>query len=285
MLNTYLMRGYLRISPVFVLFLVTGYSAIYSQSGPGTDEGGSPEIRNYSIFGKDYSRVEILDNSLAGHVYYLMSGHGGPDPGASGKYGRYILSEDEYAYDVTLRLARNLIQHGALVYMITRDKNDGIRDESILSNDSDERCYPDRAIPVNQMERLRQRTNTVNDLYSKYRGRRQRLIVIHLDSRSTGENIDVFFYHHKNSKSGKNLANSIHSTFRTKYKKFQPNRNYTGTVSSRSSLYVVRNTHPPTVFIELGNIRNSKDQRRFVLHDNRQALANWITDGIIKDGA
>jgi N-acetylmuramoyl-L-alanine amidase len=277
------MRRQIRFLLLFLLYLY-GYSGFAcSQSGPRSEGGGSREIRNYSIFGKDYSRVEIIDNKLAGHVYYLMSGHGGPDPGASGKYGRYTLTEDEYAYDVTLRLARNLIQHGALVYMITRDKNDGIRDESILSNDSDERCYPDEVIPVNQMARLRQRTVAVNNLYKKYKGRQQRLIVIHLDSRSTGENIDVFFYHHKNSRTGKNLANSIHSTFRSKYRKFQPNRTYTGTVTSRSSLYVIRNTHPPAVFIELGNIRNTKDQRRFVLHDNRQALANWITDGIISD--
>lgn len=241
------------------------------------------EIRNYAIFGSEHSRVEIKRQDLKGTVYYLMSGHGGPDPGAIGNYGKNVLSEDEYAYDVTLRLARRLIEHGALVYMITRDQNDGIRDESILRNDTDERVYPDLRIPANQLQRLKQRTNSVNKLYSKYRGRHQRLIVIHLDSRSRGENIDVFFYHHRNSRSGRQLAQNIHNTFTAKYKRFQPNRVYSGTVTSRSGLYVLRNTHPPAVFIELGNINNSRDQRRFILYDNRQALANWIADGIILD--
>lgn len=240
-------------------------------------------VRTYEIFGKEYARTEILDNSLDGTVYYLVAGHGGPDPGASGKYGPYNLSEDEYAYDVTLRLARNLIQHGALVYMITRDENDGIRDQSILKSDSDEKCYPNQTIPLNQTSRLRQRTNAVNALNSKYRGKYQRLIVVHLDSRSTGENIDVFFYHHQNSSQGKRLAQNIHNTFREKYHKYQPNRTYKGSVSPRSSLFVIRNTHPPTVFIELGNIRNSIDQQRFIIYDNRQALANWIAEGIIRD--
>ena len=256
---------------------------------PATGEpvsGGSATgkvVREYSIFGDAYSKVEIIDNRLGGAVIYLMSGHGGPDPGASGKYGKYLLTEDEYAYDVTLRLARNLIQHGALVYMITRDENDGIRDQSILSADRDEKCYPSETIPVNQNSRLKQRTGAVNSLYSKYRGSYQRLVVIHLDSRSTGENIDVFFYHHQNSAAGKTLAGNIHNTFREKYRKYQPNRSYHGTVSSRSGLWVIKNTNPPTVFIELGNIRNQRDQQRFVIYDNRQALANWIAEGIIKD--
>lgn len=245
--------------------------------------GENPIVRTYEIFGNKYSKVEIKDNSLEGTVYYLMSGHGGPDPGALGRYGKYTLAEDEYAYDVTLRLARSLIEHGALVYMITRDNNDGIRDQNILPRDKDERCYPSEPIPANQMARLRQRTNAVNRLNRKYRGRYQRLVVLHLDSSSSSENIDVYFYHHQNSRSGKRMATNIHNTINSKYSKHQPNRPYNGTVTTRSGLYVIRNTHPATVFIELGNIRNSRDQRRFVLSDNRQALANWISDGLVKD--
>lgn len=263
-----------------LMFLFSGGNLIDSDPLP---EGDKPIIKTYEIFGPRYSKVEIKDNSLRGAVYYLMSGHGGPDPGAIGDYGPYTLAEDEYAYDVTLRLARKLIEHGALVYMITRDNNDGIRDQSILPRDKDERCYPAELIPVNQMARLRQRTNAVNRLYRKYRGRYQRLVVLHLDSSSRGENIDVYFYHHQRSQSGKRLANNIHNAIKAKYRKHQPKRPYHGTVSQRSGLYVIRNTHPPTVFIEMGNIRNSRDQRRFVLSDNRQALANWIGEGIQQD--
>ncbi|MEE4115912.1 MAG: N-acetylmuramoyl-L-alanine amidase [Marinilabiliaceae bacterium] len=271
---------------LLISFWLIFFSGVYAPAhvsiadSAKTDE---PLVRYYDIFGSKYSKVEIKDNSLEGAVYYLMSGHGGPDPGALGKYGPYILAEDEYAYDVTLRLARRLIEHGALVYLITRDNNDGIRDQSILARDKDERCYPAEVIPVNQMARLRQRTNAVNRLYRKYRGRYQRLVVLHLDSSSSGENIDVYFYHHQHSRPGYLLANNIHNAIEAKYREHQPNRPYHGTVSQRSGLYVIRNTHPPTVFIELGNIRNARDQRRFVLADNRQALANWIGEGIEKD--
>ncbi len=235
---------------------------------------------NVPMMGPRYARVTIRDRTLAGTVYYLVSGHGGPDPGAIGHYGKYPLAEDEYAYDVTIRLARVLMEHSATVYMIVRDPNDGIRDESILKLDRDELTYPGQKIPLSQVKRLRQGVDAVNNLHRKHKGAYQRMITIHVDSRSEGQNIDVFFYHHEASKVGKTLATRIHKSFQSGYKRSQPNRNYLGTVSNRSSLYVVKNCHPPTVFIELGNIRSAKDQQRFLLANNRQALANWIYLGL-----
>ncbi|MCK5470012.1 MAG: N-acetylmuramoyl-L-alanine amidase [Cyclobacteriaceae bacterium] len=237
----------------------------------------------YPIFGKKYEQVPSIDNNLEGTVFYLVSGHGGPDPGALGKYGNYTLSEDEYAYDVTLRLTRNLISHGATVYLIIQDKSDGIRDDAILRMDKNEKTISNQELPLNQKERLKQRADEINNLYYRNRGAFQRLITIHIDSRSKGQNIDVFFYHHHNSRRGKNLAKEIQKIFQAKYEKHQPGRNYRGTVSSRSSLYMVKNTLPPMVYIELGNIQNYRDQLRFVRSDNRQALANWIELGILND--
>ena len=236
----------------------------------------------YSIFGKTYEQVTPIDNSLQGAVYYLVSGHGGPDPGAVGQYGNHTLCEDEYAYDVTLRLARSLIEHGALVYMITRDENDGIRDESYLIPDKDETCYPNKEIPRNQLKRLRQRKDAVNKLYIEHKGSLQRLVIVHVDSRSKGENIDVFFYHDKRSKTGKKLANNLQQTFKKKYDTHQPNRGYHGSVSERN-LYVLKYSYPPAVFIELGNINHYRDQQRFIRSNNRQALANWLEEGLEVD--
>jgi N-acetylmuramoyl-L-alanine amidase len=235
-----------------------------------------------SFFGKSYGAVPS-DGLLRGAVFYLSSGHGGPDPGAMGKYGSHTLAEDEYAYDVTLRLARVLYMHGALVYLIIRDPNDGIRDQAVLLPDYDEVTYPSQPIPRNQLARLRQRINAVNALYPKHKGAYQRFLGLHVDSRSEGKNIDVFFYHNSSSAVGKRLAQNIHKMFTTRYKRAQPNRPYSGTVSARNTLFVVRNSRAPAVFMELGNIRNAKDQRRFLIPDNRQAMANWMYEGILAD--
>jgi len=241
------------------------------------------DVGRYPIFGKEYELVERKDNQLAGAVFYLVSGHGGPDWGANVKIGNRTVCEDEYAYDITLRLARRLIEYGALVYMITRDYNDGIRNEEYLNPDKDETCYPDQKIPVKQTTRLRQRASAINQLYRRNRSRSyQRAIVIHLDSQSKSSNIDVYFYHHPNSKAGKKLSETLQQTLKNKYQIHQPSRGYTGTVGTRN-LYMLKKTTPVTTFIELGNIRNYRDQVRFLKENNRQALANWLTEGLIRD--
>lgn len=241
-----------------------------------------PEKITYEIFGKNYREILLKSKELAGTIYYLMSGHGGPDPGAIGNLNGHKLCEDEYAYDVTLRLARNLIERGATVYMIIRDPNDGIRDEQYLVPDRDEVCFPNSIIPLSQIARLRQGTKSVNDLYVSNKGKFQRMVVIHVDSRSTKENIDVFFYHDKGSNTGKRLATTLMQTFGQKYAMHQPNRGYDGSVSARN-LYVIKNSYPPSVFIELGNINHYRDQQRFIIPDNRQAVSNWLRDGLIAD--
>lgn len=240
-------------------------------------------IIEYPIFGKNNAAVIIENKNLDGAIYYLISGHGGPDPGATETYRGKLIAEDEYAYDVTLRLAKLLLSNGAKVYIIIKDPNDGIRNEQVLAVDYDEINYPDKKIPLSQKSRLRLRTQAVNNLFLKQKSKYQRLIVTHIDSRSKGKNIDVFFYHHKNSKKGKSLAENIHNAFKQKYAKYQPNKVYSGTVSSRSNLYLVRNTLPPMVYIELGNIKSKKDQKRILNYQNREALAKWIFNGLEKD--
>ena len=241
-----------------------------------------PEKTVYEIFGKKYREITIKSKELAGAIYYLESGHGGPDPGAIGNLNGHILCEDEYAYDVTLRLARNLIERGATVYLIIRDPNDGIRDEQYLAPDKDEVCYPDNEISLSQLARLKQSTAAVNSLHALNKKKFQRLVVIHVDSRSEKENIDVFFYHDKGSNTGKRMANTLKETFEKKYAEHQPNRGYSGSVSDRN-LYVIKNAVSPAVFIELGNINHTRDQQRFINPDNRQAVANWLRDGLIDD--
>ena len=239
---------------------------------------------NYEpLFGKEMAEYKVTSSELKGCCFYLVSGHGGPDPGAIGKMGNVELHEDEYAYDIALRLARNLMQEGAEVHIIIQDAKDGIRDDSYLSNSKRETCMGD-VIPLNQVQRLQQRCNKINALYQKDRKNYSycRAIFIHVDSRSKGKQTDVFFYHSNKKAVSKRLANNMKDTFESKYGKHQPNRGFSGTVSGRN-LYVLSHTTPASVFVELGNIQNSFDQRRLVINSNRQALAKWLMEGFLKD--
>lgn len=253
---------------------------------PASTEKGTPKREKASkgyepLFGKKYARYESVSSELKGAVFYLVSGHGGPDPGAIGLYNGRRLHEDEYAYDIILRLGRELLSRGAKVYFIIQDPKDGIRDEAVLKNSKEETCMG-KAIPLDQVARLNQRCVAINKLFKQDKSNYKRAVFIHVDSRGKGKQTDVFFYHSEGSEKGKRLAKSIHRTFDQKYDKHQPNRGFDGTVSARN-LYVLRNTTPPAVFLELGNIQNQRDQKRLVLNSNREALARWIAEGIVAD--
>jgi len=239
----------------------------------------------FPIFGKEYESVELKDRELSGQVYYVVAGHGGPDPGAIGDYQGHKLCEDEYAYDISLRLARNLLEHDATVYMINRDPNDGIRNEAVLKADKDEVCYPDLEMPLNQVRRLNQRVDAINTLYNENKisgAKKQRVIIIHVDSRAKGQQIDMFFYYNPKSSAGKKLAYTLRNTIEKKYAYHQRGRGYNGTVKPRN-LHMLRETYPVAVYAELGNIRNYRDQQRFIIEDNRQAVANWLCEGLMSE--
>ena len=249
------------------------------------DESKLPIRGIYDIFGKGYERVPLIDNRLKGKVYYIVSGHGGPDPGAIGEYGKYKLCEDEYAYDVALRLTRNLLAHGATAYLIVRDNNDGIRSGEFLPCDKDEVSWPDQEIPASQVERLRQRANTINELFLKNEQqgvKHQRMLEIHIDSDKKNERIDTYFYYRAGDPASQNLVEILRQTFREKYDEVRKGRGYSGTMSERD-LHMIRETLPPIAFIELGNIKNRNDQNRLIMESNRKLLANWLTEGLIRE--
>ncbi len=251
--------------------------------------GGEPHspnaVRSFPVFGKSHAATPVLSSKLRGKVFFLISGHGGPDPGAQGKRAGHTLCEDEYAYDVTLRLLRFLISHNATAYMIVRDPNDGIRDDIYLNCDKDEVVWGEKTIPINQKERLGQRTTIINnlsDLHNEKGQTDQTIVEIHIDSRSKSTETDVFFYYRANSEPSMDLALHMHQIFIQKYQqKRGPARRYQGSVSARDLFTLRETTAPKAVYIELANIRNDWDQQRIVLNNNRQAIANWIGQALL----
>ena len=240
--------------------------------------------RKFPIFGPKYAYTPLKSNKLKGKVYYVVSGHGGPDPGAMERRGNYTMCEDEYAYDVALRLCRNLVAHGATAYMINRDPNDGIRNDKFLACDYDEVLWGNIKQMRQQKARLFQRSNVINELYkqNKLAGvSDQTAVIIHVDSRSKRERKDVYFYYHSSSPASRSLAYKLQKAMKRKYKKYRSNGQYHGTVSSRD-LHMLRETEPKSVYIELANIKNTFDQQRIILESNRQALADWLFEGLLE---
>ena len=167
--------------------------------------------------------------------------------------------------------------------MIVQDPNDGIRDTAILGYDTDERYCDNSVISHDLAQRLADRAAIVNRLHrrNKTRYRRQIALILHVDSRSNSQRVDIFYYYQDGVKESRDLADVLHSTIEKKYRAAQPGRGYDSSISTRN-LHMLSALNPATVYIELGNIRNPKDQERFIIPDNRQAVANWLCEGLLE---
>lgn len=250
---------------------------VYPPLDEAVSQGTDP-----AIFGQRWSEIVPRSNQLNNACFFIISGHGGPDPGATARVGNRTLHEDEYAYDISLRLARELMLDGATVHVVIQDPNDGIRDETYLNNSSDETCMG-QPIPRNQLDRLKQRVDKVNELHKQGKEAYDyvRAIEIHVDSRNKGKRIDVFFYHSED-KYSRQLATTMRDYFQMKYDTHQPGRGFEGFVEQRG-LYVLRHLAPPSIMVEVGNIQNEFDRRRILSSNNRQALANWMAQALYED--
>lgn len=249
------------------------------------DDASPLRTINVPLFGEEHRQVAVRESTLEGRVYYIVSGHGGPDPGTVGRYRGHRIAEDEIAYDTALRLARELMSMGATVHVIVQDPDDGIRDDEVLRVDHDEEYLGERTISNSHSKRLDDQATIVNELYDLHEGtaRSQRLVSIHVDSRGVKNEpqLDVHFLYATDS--GQSFGKVLRATISDKYKVHQPGRGYRGEIAQRENLVILKDTKPVAVLVELGNIGNRGDQQRLVRPDNRQALAEWIAEGLLKE--
>lgn len=251
-------------------------------AGKATASEPQEQGRRYPIFGSQYELVVQKTRRLEGHYFYLVAGHGGPDPGTHGKFAGKPLPEDEVAYDTVLRAARRLIEEGATVYLIVRDENDGIRDVEHFAYDQDE-VHLDGTPVGFRDDRLKKNAAIINDLYQKNRGKAlsQQVISFHVDGYGGRHQPQIDPYFTYASDSGRSLGAVLQAELRDRYELHQPGRGYRGGLKERS-LYILTHTKPTAVLIELGNIRHPGDQQRLVKPGNRQALAEWIVEGLVR---
>ena len=90
-------------------------------------------LKVLDIFKSEIASLPAIDNALKGWKIVIDPGHGGLDPGAivsvaDGNGNPVVITEDEYAYDISLRLYRSLYRHGASVSLTILAPDHHIRD-------------------------------------------------------------------------------------------------------------------------------------------------------------
>ena len=93
-----------------------------SDGSISTDRSRAQQI--LALFDAEIEQEGLIDSSMKGWFVVIDPGHGGLDPGAivsatDGNGNPVVVTEDEYAYDIALRLKRQLERHGATTALTT----------------------------------------------------------------------------------------------------------------------------------------------------------------------
>jgi len=215
-------------------------------------------------------------------VVIIDPGHGNRDPGAIVYLNKIPIIESTYAYDVSLRLEKILLEKGITVFKTTKD------DDISINNDDTIKLYPktlfnfDKTSVGNGIPKLTKRTSFANLKKKQYSDCRIIFISIHFDiSRPSyfgariikGDNDTFHKYLKIELENEKLLSNSNVPVLNTGDK-----TNYI------KHFYVLGHANKTSekVILELGNLKSKKDLSRIVNNKVREDYASVIADAILK---
>lgn len=228
--------------------------------------------------------TQTRNGSLHGWVVVLDAGHGGMDPGASGIFQGKRVVEDEYVFDVALRVRRMVRAKGGLAIMTTMD-NIGERSWKpfrVFPDMRTERFTTDGTIVQAGTGGLRRRLRLGNQIKRRYPKHHQAWISIHFDVRGrSGDDGVRIITPDTELQIAKSLERSFGNAKRL--------RDDDPLVESGDRDHGIRrlfilsgeNRIKEKVLIELGNFKNEADVWRIRNHVVREAYARAITDSLV----
>ncbi|KHO63358.1 N-acetylmuramoyl-L-alanine amidase [Thermoanaerobacter sp. YS13] len=197
-------------------------------------------------FKKGYYITAFKTVPIINKVIVIDAGHGGPDPGKPGKYGK---DEDELNLEIAQKLRELIEESGGIVVMT--------REDDTLSDSSLSKDLKNRVVKANEV---------IADV----------LISIHLNSFSQSKYKGAQVFYQNNSEKGKLLAELIQQELRNT---LDPNNDRMA--KSSNSYYILRNAKMPAVIVECGFMSNPEEEK--LLNDeNYQYKIAWaIYKGLI----
>lgn len=218
---------------------------------------------------------------LYGKVVVIDAGHGGQDPGSHGRFGSDKIWEDEYAYDVALRVRDLVRKQEGLAFLTTQDPNHKTpRDWSssrVFPADHDEVFSLDRSQVRARTVGMQRRLAYANTIKRRYPRHQVVFIAIHFDvvgKRNDIEGVQVIA-----DRPSSVLARALVDAFGERMRRENP---FEVIGQGARNLYILNgeNRIRDRVLIELGNFNNPNDVWRIRNFKVRQDYAERIVKAL-----
>ncbi len=216
-----------------------------------------PEDVEEPIFEKGLNSLNRKSNRLGNAVYYLIT-------------ETSETSNDRFTKEIGVNLARELMVHGASVFIL--------EDKSVRSQKEGE----DEETDLNGMGVF---VDAVNKRFLKNSGKYQRLLVIRSNGLIQNGKMNVAVYHHQNSKEGQRLAANIENIFKQHGASDKRFKEVQTVLEDKNSLYLAKNVLPAISLLDITHSTQSSNPKEIRISSNRNVFARWLTNGIMKDYA
>ena len=223
------------------------------------------------LFDQELAEINPVSNKLSEAVIYLIAGNDLQNASDSIRN----LSDQ-----ITQRLAKELMIHGAQVYVIQSDKN-AAPDPAHIN------VLPEEKIedPMASFAQMQEYVDLVNKRYVKHWGKYQRLIITRVEEVVERPSWEVSIFHQENNGDSKQIAENLQSLFRDQSAKSQSISRYTEVFKHHNNLYLAKNSLPAVTLIDIGKRETPELIDRISVKRDYLELSTIIAEGVMQDYA
>ena len=224
------------------------------------------------LFNEELAEINPISNKLSEAVIYLIAGNDLENASDSIK---------NLSKEVTQRLARELMIHGAQVYVL--ESNEEMNKEFPTIN-----VVPDerkKEAPMASFAQMEEYVDLINKRYVKHWGKYQRLIITRVEEMVERPSWDVSIFHQENNGESKKIAENLQELFRSASTKSKSISRYTEVFKHHNNLYLAKNTLPAVTLIDIGKRETPPLIDRISVKQDFIKLSSIIAAGVLQDYA
>lgn len=222
-----------------------------------------------SLFDKELENISPKSERLKNAVIYLVLASTSTEPTWKIKTLRN---------SILVSLAEELMVHGAKVYLLKNDKEEGVNYEPVQTAENNVEA------PMANLKEMRKYVDIVNTEYLKNFGKYQRLLVLNLNETVASSKYYRVSVFHDNDPDGERFAKNIQLTL-NKYRVKSNPKDYTEVFAQKNNLFLAKNAMPPITLIDIGDTKDPSIEGRISVKPDKEWLTNIITSGIFSDYA